>query len=144
LGINTKVINGDKPQLDVSEIVKSLVALESDLKQINAPPPREETYAPCEDDSLIDQAVAIIIDKADCAIEGQGGDLQTYKVALQIACLGGDLSHLQEYNYEKCQPTWEDKDLQRKWDCAKEKAILKPESYLKAIIRNHTNPQKGT
>jgi len=81
---------------------------------------------------LIDRARAYI-SKMDAAIEGSGGDAQTFIVACKLVEFGLSFDEalrvISEYN-QRCQPKWEDKALARKLRCAFRTARPNPE-FLK-------------
>lgn len=70
------------------------------------------------------------VGKMDAAIEGAGGDHQTFVVACRIVSFGLNdteaLTVIKEYN-ERCQPKWTDYDLERKIANARGNASPDPE-----------------
>lgn len=79
--------------------------------------------------SQIDRARAYV-GKMNAAIEGSGGDEQTFIVACKLVEFGLNQSDamtvLLEYN-QRCQPPWEEKPLARKLKCAFRSASPSPD-----------------
>lgn len=141
-GKKTKVINGDLELLDMSVVAQRLEELDSEVKELERKFKKPNIPKDIIEEDLIEQVMGIVLPNFPDSIDGQGGNKTTFSVACRIKELGGDYSHLQEYNQMSCYPQWDEKDLEKKWDSAERIVTsIKPEAYLKAIINNN---KKGT
>jgi hypothetical protein len=81
-----------------------------------------------ETEQAIAAAEDYIANHAPCAIEGEGGDLTTYKVAARLFDFGLNrdtaLELMLEYNESKCEPPWDIDELEKKVDSAEKNRQL--------------------